>query len=101
MESDKYHGLKHGTAARYWDDINSRMTTGRSFFITQNGHMGLGCPKVGDEIWVLLGGDVPFILRPAPNSNEHYLVGDCFLLGFMDGEAMECLEEKRTAVVLR
>ncbi|KAH6722974.1 hypothetical protein BKA61DRAFT_565625 [Leptodontidium sp. MPI-SDFR-AT-0119] len=76
------------------------MAADRSFFITQSGYMGLGCPQERDEIWVLLGGDTPFILRPVPDSDECCLVGDCFLHGVMDGEAVVDLETRQRTVVL-
>lgn len=38
----------------------------QTFFVTETGMIGLGHPgtRVGDEIWVLNGGRVPFTLRP-------------------------------------
>jgi hypothetical protein len=68
----------------------------RSFFITDGGHMGLGPLKLraGDEVHVLIGGRTPFVLRPqevveGPYSLQlYFLVGDCYLHGFMDGEAL-------------
>ena len=58
--------------------------------------MGLSYPTMlpGDELWVLYGGRVPFVLRPSQDKPHetvaHYyrLVGDCYLNGFMDGEAI-------------
>jgi Heterokaryon incompatibility protein (HET) len=74
-------------------------TTSRRFFITDNEFMGLG-PKTmraGDEVFVLAGGTTPFLLRPVGKRNiprvdgakECFeLVGDCYVHGIMDGEAM-------------
>ena len=44
----------------------------QSFFITETGMLGLGHPgtKVGDEIWVLNGGRMPFTLRPRETDPE-------------------------------
>ncbi|KAK6849495.1 hypothetical protein PG995_013328 [Apiospora arundinis] len=64
----------------------------QSFFVTEDVHMGLGYePQTGDEIWVLAGGKVPFILRPLVTDNQgqearYTLVGDCYVEGIMDGE---------------
>jgi hypothetical protein len=67
---------------------------GRSIFTTHDGRVGLCEPttRAGDEVWILEGGRVPFILRPLGEreqgrSPHHALVGDCFLYGVMDGEA--------------
>ena len=79
-------------------------TCSRAFFRTESGHVGLCFPhsKIGDEIWVLAGGRVPFVLRPdrdpekttADNTTAprmRALVGECYLHGYMDGEALrEC-----------
>ncbi|KAF2647182.1 hypothetical protein K491DRAFT_763823 [Lophiostoma macrostomum CBS 122681] len=69
---------------------------GRAMFITQKGRIGLCEPttKVGDEVWILEGGRVPFILRPLKvhgqdSSPHHALIGDCYLHGVMDGEVFE------------
>jgi hypothetical protein len=72
----------------------------RSLFITSTGYMKMGRAQEGDEIWVLFGGNVPFILRPIPGSSEYTLVGDCYLHGIMDGEAVADLEGKVRLVVL-
>jgi hypothetical protein len=66
----------------------------RSLFITSTGYMGMGRAQEGDEIWVLFGGNVPFILRPVPGSSEYTLVRDYYLHGIMDGEAVADFEGK-------
>ncbi len=72
-----------------------------AFFITADGYMGLGSPDVGDEIWVLFGGDAPFILRPSVSDPGcHQLIGNCYVQGLMDGEAMVDVEAKQQTVSL-
>jgi hypothetical protein len=73
----------------------------RKFFVTREGYLGLGPREmqVGDEVYVLHGSNVPFVLRPKsrPPIDESYnppypifsLVGACYLHGIMDGEACE------------
>lgn len=66
----------------------------QSFFVTDDMHMGLGYePRPGDEVWILAGGRVPFILRPATDGQgqelRYTMVGDCFVEGIMDGELAE------------
>lgn len=73
-------------------------TFGRRFATTRGGYMGLVRKDVavGDEVFVLLGGEVLYVLRP---ERDHYLfVGECYLHGLMDGEAMRWLEDGRASV---
>ncbi|KAG9203064.1 hypothetical protein G6514_003586 [Epicoccum nigrum] len=77
-----------------------RATHGRTFFCTVKGGSGLCFPhaRPGDEVWVLAGGRVPFVLQGVDDAGEdsegdaerlrrRRLVGECYLHGFMDGEA--------------
>jgi hypothetical protein len=68
-------------------------TMWRVFFITGNGFLGLGphSVEVGDEVRILIGGSVPFILRRDRQNTfmKFLLIGDCYVQGIMDGEVME------------
>ncbi|OSS52841.1 hypothetical protein B5807_02331 [Epicoccum nigrum] len=77
-----------------------RATHGRTFFCTVKGGFGLCFPhaRPGDEVWVLVGGRVPFVLQGVDDAVEdsggdaerlrrRRLVGECYLHGFMNGEA--------------
>ncbi|KAH8755177.1 hypothetical protein BGZ57DRAFT_933466 [Hyaloscypha finlandica] len=59
------------------------------FFMTEKGYMGIGptgCAN-GDIVCVLLGGELPYVLRPV--GNERYkMVGQCYMHGIMDGEVI-------------
>jgi hypothetical protein len=59
----------------------------RSLVFTEMGYMGLGpnC-QVGDLVCILFGGEVPFVLRPS--EGYYRLVGDVYIHGIMEGEAM-------------
>lgn len=75
-------------------------TQGQHFFTTDLGYMGLGyAPREGDEVWVLFGGTVPFILRRTSRLGEYSLIGDCYVHGIMDGERMTDLKEGDVATV--
>ena len=84
----------------------------RRFFITQKGYVGLGTPyaQVGDNVVILAGGNVPFILRQLPASRMFYdyldplelmdiadkvyaFVGDCYVEGIMHGEFVQQASE--------
>jgi hypothetical protein len=73
----------------------------RRFFRSEEGRFGWapGEAKVGDEVCILYGGDVPFVLR-GNGEGGHEVIGDAYLHGFMDGEGMECrIEEKEFHLV--
>jgi hypothetical protein len=48
--------------------------------------------KSGDVIIVPLGGQVPLVLRP--QEDKYIFVGECFLSGYMHGEALSPLEKE-------
>ena len=62
---------------------------GRRFFRTQRGYMGLGPKDIqnGDTVSVLLGGQVPHILRKLDHA--YMLIGESYVHGVMNGEALE------------
>ena len=66
-------------------------SAGRRLFATDRGYIGLGPPEMqkGDHVYILSGGQVPYILRPVsgPRPRTFDLVGDCYLHGIMHGEA--------------
>lgn len=71
------------------------MMENQTFFITRSGYIGIGPPqlKAADQVWVFKGGRVPFITRKAIEERggnlQLTLVGDAYVHGIMDGEAME------------
>ncbi|PKS06077.1 hypothetical protein jhhlp_007911 [Lomentospora prolificans] len=65
--------------------------THRRFFITRGGLFGLGPALMedGDLCVVLLGADVPFVIRPTDTKGHYILIGECYLYGVMYGQAMK------------
>lgn len=61
---------------------------GRKVFCTARGYVGIGDVTLqpGDRVCVLLGGKIPFVLRPAGNGFR--FVGECYVQGIMYGETM-------------
>lgn len=57
--------------------------------VTTGGRIGLvpNSTIVGDEVCIFAGGIVPYLIRPKDDS--HLLVGDVFIQGIMQGEAVE------------
>lgn len=67
--------------------------TDRRFVITSNGYYAL-CPRLvekGDLVVVLMGCTTPFILRPF--GENYHLVGECYVHGIMQGQALSMLEK--------
>jgi hypothetical protein len=65
---------------------------GRRFFVTKEGRLGQAslAARVGDGFFVALGAQVPFVVRRTGTGAGGYeFVGECFLDGVMDGEALE------------
>ncbi|KAL2039474.1 hypothetical protein N7G274_007746 [Stereocaulon virgatum] len=76
--------------------LNNLLTAcaGRFLFLTAVGYAGLGPHElqVGDSLYVLAGGHKLYVLRPvlgATRSQTFNLIGDCYVQGIMDGEAVE------------
>src|ERR1700712_4192295 len=68
---------------------------GRKLFYTNVGYLGLG-PKFlepGDVIYILHGGCVPYVLRPA-GRHRYRLVGECYIEGLMEGQTEEFWRDK-------
>ncbi|KAF8854534.1 hypothetical protein BDZ45DRAFT_716142 [Acephala macrosclerotiorum] len=64
---------------------------GEVFFQTVEGYIGTspGGVQIGDIITVLVGGVVPFVLRPVTDYQGCYqVVGPCYIPGVMFGEAL-------------
>ena len=65
----------------------------RRLFITKKGYIGAAplSSQVGDVVYVLAGGHVPFVLRKKPGGQKGAplrLVGECYVHGLMQGEAL-------------
>ncbi|KAH7392687.1 heterokaryon incompatibility protein-domain-containing protein [Pyrenochaeta sp. MPI-SDFR-AT-0127] len=68
---------------------------GKHFVKLDNGLLGVGPDTTcaGDLVVVLFGGRVPFILRQ--HGNYYILLGECYIHGIMDGEAIDGWREGR------
>ena len=68
----------------------------RLFFLSDSGWMGLApaAAMKGDLVCILIGGATPFVLRPVGES-FYQLIGECYVHGMMDGEAMDHLSNGR------
>jgi hypothetical protein len=99
------------TTSSKWRDCKSfqkvvdHMCEGRVLFCTESGFMGLGpdwmC--IGDEVCILKGGRVPYILRHAEDG-YYNLIGECYVAGAMNGELVsasrsDCRRPTRRVIV--
>jgi len=69
---------------------------GRRFFVTKKSYMGMGPQTLrgGDNVVIMFGGQVPYVLRQVDN-NSHRFVGDCYVPGLMQGEAVDEWRQKK------
>lgn len=73
--------------AEHYGAILSRYVVGRRLFVTQNGFLGMGTwnVKVGDDVCILSGGGVPYVLRSATDYADSWrYIGDAYVDGIMD-----------------
>jgi hypothetical protein len=66
-----------------------RGTTRKRMFRTDTGYLGLAhrSVEVNDRVFVLMGGDTPFVLRPF-GGRFFGFGGECYVHGVMDGEML-------------
>jgi Heterokaryon incompatibility protein (HET) len=84
-------GLKiYSELSLIWGEID--YTRKRCYFSTAETYLGLGPAemKEGDLVCVLFGSNLPFVLRE--DNGEYILIGEAYIHGFMDGEAMAQIE---------
>lgn len=96
-------------ARQFLQDSFAEYMMGRCFCITDSGNLGLGSGAMarGDVVVVPYGCSTPVLLRPEGSSSEdgsekrtqeYRFVGDVYIHGYMDGEAMD--QEKKEEFVL-
>ncbi len=80
-----------------WSRSANGATESRAFARTRKGYyvLGPGIMKAGDIVCVLFGGKMPFCLRP--RGDYYQLVGECYVHGFMEGEAVRMAERQELA----
>jgi hypothetical protein len=75
--------------AQLQHEIEASSGSVRRIFRTENCLLGIG-PKsirIGDEVWVLAGANVPFVLRKLDGDrNKYALVGEAYVHGIMHGD---------------
>ncbi|KAH8897871.1 hypothetical protein GQ53DRAFT_837633 [Thozetella sp. PMI_491] len=66
------------------------MYAGRRVFRTAEGYLGIGNSRLqdGDAVMLVAGASTPFIFRSVDGQNTFSLVGEAYVHGVMDGEAL-------------
>ncbi|KAI1819635.1 heterokaryon incompatibility protein-domain-containing protein [Xylaria intraflava] len=93
-ESEKHPMLLPGYSANM-DTIIRVISSALKFSVTEHGRFGHLPPNTqpGDRICVLVGGEVPFVIRPT-GRETYALIGESYVDGIMDGEALAGQETK-------
>lgn len=85
------------TERREYARANMMVLNMRSFGTTTARHMGLwplGTVE-GDQKCILLGARTPYVIHRSPEHDRQCLIGECYVHGFMNGQAMELMESAR------
>lgn len=100
-------GIEYENTARFGDEL-AASTTGRRFFVTEDGFYGLGPGGLEKEDRVVLvrGCRVPIVIREAPSqtsggSQKWTLVGDCYVHSkqVLHGEVWNCQMEQDLTLI--
>lgn len=82
---------------RYVSSISEKWKSGRSFFTTKSGRVGIGgfdsTLAAGDHVVVLFGAHQLFLLRDAPADGLQLMIGDAFIPGLMDCEVFNDVDK--------
>jgi hypothetical protein len=80
--------LLEADAKRFHATLSVRCESRRAF-VTKQGYLGLGpdATQAGDVVVILFGSNVLFVLRESMK-DKFQVVGECYIYGIMDGEAI-------------
>lgn len=83
-----------------WESFLSRArdtvsNKGMKLMVTHTGLLGMAPrnARKGDIVCVLLGCNIPLLLREAPGRKTYQLVGECFVDGYMNGEILKEVDD--------
>jgi hypothetical protein len=92
--------LRENASTAPFAEIAEKVGSNRTLFVTMHGHLGMGPIEMqsGDQICILGGASMPFVLRKAVSDDGepfHRLIGECYVDGIMDGEAVIAMNEQQ------
>lgn len=84
-------GIEPNDRRRFLQEHFGSRMMGRCFCITEGGFMGMGSGfmAAGDTVVLPLGCPTPILLRPEGPRGEYRYVGDVYIHGYMNGEAVD------------
>lgn len=88
---EQFPDLAMDAVERLW-----RFSRTHRFVITRNGRLGMAPNEAqkSDIVCILLGCDVPVLVRPGKDENDPVkIVGSCYVHGIMAGEVMNWIEK--------
>ena len=83
-----------GGNGKRFAEVAGNACHGRCFFVTKAGFFGIGpgIMEEGDPVVILLGADVPFVIREMEKcgggEGGYALIGECYVHGLMTGDAI-------------
>ncbi|KAI0809957.1 HET-domain-containing protein [Xylaria sp. FL0064] len=99
--SDDFNELTHFDERKEtYLSIISDWTRCRVLCRTKKGYLGwvLDITMVGDSIFIIMGANVPFVVRPV-GDGTYKLIGECYIHGIMYGEALEEKNSKENIIL--
>jgi hypothetical protein len=69
--------------------------SGRRYFSTKNGRVGLGPADIepGDLVCVFLSGPTPYIIRQSQRNSNYKFLGESYVHGLMNSEALDMMDQ--------
>ncbi|KAI4098359.1 MAG: hypothetical protein L6R37_006522 [Teloschistes peruensis] len=112
-EGTRNYSEDHLRRAKRYRASAAAVANQRKLFVLRKGLIGLGpsAMRKGDWVAVLLGADVPFVIReiggehraagdPFPDNVKFQLVGECYVDGLMTGGTVRGVEVTRDIVLV-
>jgi hypothetical protein len=83
--------MAQGGNANLFLDAMASACVGRCLFTTASGMQGVGplATSPGDMVAVINGTPMPFVIRYSEEKQGYELLGECYIDGFMHGEAFD------------
>lgn len=86
MDDAEFVKMFWDPAVPYWKKAQCG-AAGRSLWVSKEKYIGLAprSARQGDEVWIIHGSRIPFVLRKRPDGSHEFL-GEAYVHGIMNGE---------------